>query len=226
MGRKDDAKSSSKSSAAAKPSKLVVSAVLASMDNSSKSAKPKPSSSKPKPKAKSAASSYLDDFDLPPSDEEEEVPIELDDSDTRPVVGSKPASKERAVLSEHVPTSKDTKKKERKEELKALAVQAAKQEALKDDRDAFSVVVGGSRANTADDELDGNNSSMDNVRDIVVENFSVSAKGKELFKNASVRISHGKRYGLVGPNGKGKSTLLKLLAWRKVFFLLIDNALF
>ncbi|GJT62020.1 ABC transporter F family member 4 [Tanacetum coccineum] len=29
-------------------------------------------------------------------------------------------------------------------------------------------------------------------------------------------ISHGKRYGLKGPNGKGKSTLLKLLAWRKI----------
>ena len=32
----------------------------------------------------------------------------------------------------------------------------------------------------------------------------------------SVKISHGKRYGLVGPNGMGKSTLLKLLAWRKI----------
>lgn len=160
----------------------------------------------------------MDDFDLPPSDEEEEVPIELDDSDAKPMVGSKTASKERAVLSEHVPTGKDTKKKERKEELKALAAEAARREALKDDRDAFSVIVGGSRANMADDDLAGNNSTMDNVKDIVVENFSVSARGKELFKNASVRISHGKRYGLVGPNGKGKSTLLKLLAWRKVLF--------
>jgi len=44
----------------------------------------------------------------------------------------------------------------------------------------------------------------------------VSARGKELMKNASVKISHGKRYGLVGPNGMGKSTLLNLLAWRKI----------
>lgn len=39
---------------------------------------------------------------------------------------------------------------------------------------------------------------------------------KKLMKNAYVKISHGKRYGLVGPNGKGKLTLLKLLAWRKI----------
>jgi len=50
----------------------------------------------------------------------------------------------------------------------------------------------------------------------VLENFSVSARGKELLKSASLRISHGRRYGLVGPNGMGKSTLLKLLAWRQV----------
>ena len=56
----------------------------------------------------------------------------------------------------------------------------------------------------------------DNVRDIVLENFSVSARGKELLKSASLRISHGRRYGLVGPNGMGKSTLLKLLVWRQV----------
>ncbi|KAK7841756.1 abc transporter f family member 4 [Quercus suber] len=41
-------------------------------------------------------------------------------------------------------------------------------------------------------------------------------RGKELLKNTSVKISHGKRYGFVGPNGMGKSTLLKLLAWGKI----------
>ncbi|KAH6804622.1 general control non-repressible 4 [Perilla frutescens var. frutescens] len=70
----------------------------------------------------------------------------------------------------------------------------------------------GSRASV----LDGENEADANVKDITVENFSVSARGKELLKNTSVKISHGKRYGLVGPNGMGKSTLLKLLAWRKI----------
>ncbi|CAA6661910.1 unnamed protein product [Spirodela intermedia] len=45
-----------------------------------------------------------------------------------------------------------------------------------------------------------------NPSDITVENFSVSARGKELLKNATVKITHG----------RGKSTLLKLLAWRKI----------
>lgn len=55
-----------------------------------------------------------------------------------------------------------------------------------------------------------------NVKNIITEDFSVLAPGKELLKSASVKISHGKRYGLVGPNGMCKCTLLKLLAWGKI----------
>ena len=34
-----------------------------------------------------------------------------------------------------------------------------------------------------------------------IENFSISARGKELFVNASLHITAKRRYGLVGPNG-------------------------
>jgi len=106
-------------------------------------------------------------------------------------------------------------RKDKCEAVAAAAAEAARQEALRDDRDAFSVVIGArvpgwSSAAGDDGGVD------DNVRDIVLENFSVSARGKELLKSASLRISHGRRYGLVGPNSMGKSTLLKLLAWRQV----------
>lgn len=37
--------------------------------------------------------------------------------------------------------------------------------------------------------------------DIKVENFSISAKGNDLFVNANLLIAQGRRYGLVGPNG-------------------------
>jgi ATP-binding cassette subfamily F protein 1 len=43
--------------------------------------------------------------------------------------------------------------------------------------------------------------AFDNAVDIKVDNFSISAKGKELFQNASLLIAQGRRYGLVGPNG-------------------------
>lgn len=55
---------------------------------------------------------------------------------------------------------------------------------------------------------------MENAIDIKVENFSISARGKELFVNASLHITAGRRYGLVGPNGMGKTTLLKHIASR------------
>jgi len=60
----------------------------------------------------------------------------------------------------------------------------------------------------------GGLTNFENSKDIVVESFSINANKKELFTNASLRIMHGRRYGLVGPNGQGKSTLLKHMAAR------------
>merc|ERR1711988_1504021 len=55
-----------------------------------------------------------------------------------------------------------------------------------------------------------------NAEDIIVSDFSISAHNKELFNNAELRIAKGRRYGLVGPNGMGKSTLLKLIASKEL----------
>ncbi|KAF6022291.1 hypothetical protein EB796_019391 [Bugula neritina] len=57
---------------------------------------------------------------------------------------------------------------------------------------------------------------VDNALDIKVENFSISARGKDLFVNASLTITNQRRYGLVGPNGHGKTTLLNHMAQRKL----------
>jgi ATP-binding cassette, subfamily F, member 1 len=53
-------------------------------------------------------------------------------------------------------------------------------------------------------------------RNITFNKVSVSVNGKTLFKDASVKLSAGSRYGLMGPNGRGKSTILRLLASREL----------
>jgi ATP-binding cassette subfamily F protein 1 len=57
---------------------------------------------------------------------------------------------------------------------------------------------------------------LENAIDIKVNRFSLAARGKDLFINADLHISHGRRYGLVGPNGHGKTTLLNHIAERKL----------
>lgn len=51
--------------------------------------------------------------------------------------------------------------------------------------------------------------ALENAVDIKVENFSIAAKGNDLFVNANLLIANGRHYGLVGPNGHGKTTLLR-----------------
>ncbi|XP_068329230.1 ABC transporter F family member 4-like [Pyrus communis] len=189
-----------------KKEKLSVSAMLASMDQ--KPDKPKKgASSSAKAKAAPNRQSYTDGIDLPSSDEEDEDVLEEGQQEVN--VSNQQKRQESKPLDVSI-SDKELKKRAQKDRLAAHAIEQAKREALKDDHDAFTVVIG-SRASVLDGE-DGDA----NVKDITVENFSVSARGKELLKNASVKITHGKRYGLVGPNGMGKSTLLKLLAWRKI----------
>uniref|UniRef100_A0A0D3FK99 ABC transporter domain-containing protein n=2 Tax=Oryza TaxID=4527 RepID=A0A0D3FK99_9ORYZ len=188
---------------------MSVSAMLASMDAPASKAKPSKPASKPKP-SKAPASSYMGDIDLPPSDEEE------DDADLVAMATKPKAARATVDLNAIAPSQKDAKKKDKREAMAAAQAEAAKQEALRDDRDAFSVVIGARVAGSAGASEGDSAAADDNIKDIVLENFSVSARGKELLKNASLRISHGRRYGLVGPNGMGKSTLLKLLSWRQV----------
>merc|ERR1719215_1895593 len=45
-------------------------------------------------------------------------------------------------------------------------------------------------------------------------NFTLSAPGQTLFKDATVTITQGKRYGILGPNGMGKTTILRHIASR------------
>ncbi|CAN1306751.1 ABC transporter F family member 4 [Linum perenne] len=185
--------------------------MLASMDQKPDVPKKGPSTSKSKAKAKAKAQAYTDGIDLPPSDDEDDVYVSGEEGKPKGKPSDRRSSQQVLKPIEASVTERELKKREKKEQLAAYAAELAKKEALRDDHDAFTVVIG-SRAAV----LAGEEDADANVKDISIENFSVSARGKELLKNTEVKISHGKRYGLVGPNGMGKSTLLKLLAWRKI----------
>ena len=45
-----------------------------------------------------------------------------------------------------------------------------------------------------------------------IHNLSISFMGDYLFKEITFKIVHGDRIGLVGKNGAGKSTMLKILS--------------
>ncbi|KAF9108191.1 hypothetical protein BGX29_002715 [Mortierella sp. GBA35] len=53
-------------------------------------------------------------------------------------------------------------------------------------------------------------------RDIKIESFSLSFHGRELISNTDIDLNFGRRYGLIGANGSGKSTFLECLAAREV----------
>ena len=44
---------------------------------------------------------------------------------------------------------------------------------------------------------------------MIIEDFTLSAPREQLFINATLKIVKGHRYGLLGPNGKGKTTILR-----------------
>ena len=81
--------------------------------------------------------------------------------------------------------------------------------------EGFSLSVVPTGRNDNDDE-DANANGNDNRKDVVVRGVSVSAPSKPLLVNADLVLSHGRRYGLIGANGRGKSTLLRFLAARKL----------
>ncbi|XP_068137405.1 ATP-binding cassette sub-family F member 3 [Hyperolius riggenbachi] len=62
-------------------------------------------------------------------------------------------------------------------------------------------------------ESSGKNKSYD----IRVENFDVSFGERVLLTGAELHLASGRRYGLVGRNGLGKTTLLKMLASRNLY---------
>lgn len=64
--------------------------------------------------------------------------------------------------------------------------------------------------------ISGVRTSRNDSRDIKIEQFSIINFGKSLVKDTKLELNFGRRYGLIGQNGSGKSTMLAGIAAREV----------
>mmetsp|Transcript_12971 Transcript_12971/g.24528 ORF Transcript_12971/g.24528 Transcript_12971/m.24528 type:complete len:608 (+) Transcript_12971:57-1880(+) len=58
--------------------------------------------------------------------------------------------------------------------------------------------------------------SQQQAMDVKIEQFSLGVYGKEFIKDTKLELNFGRRYGLIGQNGSGKSTMLAAIAAREV----------
>ncbi|CAF4361098.1 unnamed protein product, partial [Rotaria sp. Silwood2] len=130
---------------------------------------------------------------------EEDTPMDKDE-ETETIIETK---QEESIdkPTEKTLTRKELKKHEKKAAFEKLIAEAP-------ETDQFSVSQAAAQNRQAQ--------LFETAIDIKIENFSISARGNDLFVNATLNIANGRRYGLVGPNGMGKTTLLKHIANRQL----------
>ena len=106
--------------------------------------------------------------------------------------------------------SAEAKEKERsRRQGERLAAEAERER--KEMREELSTA----RAKAARLRVDGRGKTLANV-DLGPFNLPNPGGGVDLIEDASLTLTPGRRYGLIGRNGKGKSTLLKHIAARRV----------
>lgn len=118
--------------------------------------------------------------------------------------------------------SRVDKKKLEKAEKKIAAKMAKRQKAM------MNVEYQASKLLLAEDKQDYDSffltvnplelgASEGKTKDIKIENFDLFVgAGKRILSNANLTLAYGHRYGIVGQNGIGKSTLLKALSRREL----------
>src|SRR6185312_17089 len=58
--------------------------------------------------------------------------------------------------------------------------------------------------------------SQPRALDVKIGGFTLTCYGRELIKDTTIEFTIGRRYGLIGSNGSGKSSFLKCMARREV----------
>jgi ATP-binding cassette subfamily F protein 1 len=94
-----------------------------------------------------------------------------------------------------------------------------------DDVKGAAAAAGSAGDGDASDDSSDEQAEWSHQVDIKIENFSVAVPGRTLLKDTSLTLAYGVRYGLAGPNGTGKSTLLGYIARREGAFKAIPKRL-
>ncbi|XP_068222624.1 ATP-binding cassette sub-family F member 1 [Palaemon carinicauda] len=164
-------------------------------------AKEEPRKEKDKSPTPETDSMEVDEEEPPAGDDEEEEEEEEAEEESEEAKLKRKRAEEREALKKlsHKERKKMKQKLEYERQMATMLVKGGHGTSALDDTFAIS------QAEKSEKQL----SQMENAVDIKIENFSISAKGKALFTNASLLIANGRRYGLVGPNGHGKTTLLR-----------------
>ncbi|XP_063590770.1 ATP-binding cassette sub-family F member 1-like [Penaeus indicus] len=132
-------------------------------------------------------------------DEEDEEAEEEEETEEEKLKRKKKEEKEALSKLSHKERKKMKQQLEYQRQMEAMLKKGGHGTSSLDD--TFSV----SQAQKSEKQL----SQLEGAVDIKIDSFNISAKGKPLFTNASLLIANGRRYGLVGPNGHGKTTLLR-----------------
>lgn len=111
----------------------------------------------------------------------------------------------------------DSMKVDQKKLEKAEAKLREKKEKRGNERKAPPAIV--NTMATATQEVSKKDRAMDakggsNTKDIRIENFDVAFGERVLIQNSTVTLAFGRRYALIGRNGLGKTTLLRMIAAR------------
>jgi len=118
-------------------------------------------------------------------------------------MGRKEDAARKAKAKAKAESKKDTEKK-------SAADRKAKEDAVKGAGNAKRAAV----LETA--VMTGVLASQEQAMDIKIEQFSLSVYGKEFISDTKLELNFGRRYGLIGMNGSGKSTMLAGIAAREV----------
>merc|ERR1719500_580743 len=154
-------------------------------------------------------------------DEEEESAISVKDKKSKKNQKSKTLKSDSDIDGSDGEDTEDSDAQDKEEKPKKALTHKEKKALEKKKKMDAEIAKMSTKGGTGHSELDANFTvaqalktgaalaNLENAVDIKIDKFSIAAKGKDLFTNASLLIAQGRKYGLVGPNGHGKTTLLR-----------------